>query len=349
MVMIGHANKRIVELDVLRVIAIIAVVVMHCTGAVQKYYSNGVDTTFLVTNIPNALSRFAVPLFVMISGRLMINGGHGYDYFIKKSVHYMGVFLFLNFLYSLFLIEIPSGAYGNIKALLVNTVTDSLVGWFHFWFLFLICGLYAINPIIEVFVNHLSESVKRYYIIISIVFCFFAKTLVEIPVIGSLFGEHLNGFLAGFLSIYSFYFILGYWLRDVRSVSSGKLIAGLISGLICNAVIASISSIAAGERVVSFIDARSPSTLLVCVCLYLLVCRIPYKEGPWRKKIEGLSELSFGVYLIHLLVLEFFKKCFPRIGSPFAASLITVFGTLVLSFLVSWVLWRNRITRPLVR
>lgn len=202
-------DERIIQLDFLRVIAIVSVVIMHCTGAVQRYYSNGIDAVFLFTNIPNAITRFSVPLFVMISGRLMINRGYDYNYLLRKTAHYMLIFLFWSTLYSLILPDHMSETGNSLKAILVNTIADIFTGWFHFWYLFLICGLYLLIPIIESIVNHLSERNKRFFIAISVVFCFLGNTLMGLPFLKETFGDHLNGFLAGFTGIYVFYYLTG--------------------------------------------------------------------------------------------------------------------------------------------
>lgn len=290
-------------------IAIISVVIMHCTGAVQRYYSNGIDTVFLITNIPNAVTRFSVPLFVMISGRLMINRGHDYKFLIRKTIHYMAVYLCWSTFYSILLVNRVDGLRFRLKAYLINTAADVFYGWFHFWFLFLICGLYLLLPVIEIIVNNLSGINRRYFIAICICFCFFGNTLIEVPFLNHIFSDHFSSFMTGFVSLYVFYFMLGYWLKDY-SPSRHILYFGLCIGLFCNALAGNCSSIIAGERVVSYIDAQSPITLLVCICLFSLGNTIRISDGKARTIVVGLSKLSFGVYLSHALVIEFFKKCF---------------------------------------
>ena len=69
-------KKRIIYLDILRVIAIFAVVLMHASSEIQLQYELDVRSVpFFVANIFDTVTRFAVPLFLMISGRLMINSG----------------------------------------------------------------------------------------------------------------------------------------------------------------------------------------------------------------------------------------------------------------------------------
>ena len=342
-------NKRLIYLDRLRLIAIVSVIIMHSTGAVQRYYSNGVDSVFLILNIPNAITRFSVPLFVMISGCLMINRGHDYKYLLGKAAHYMAIYFFWSIVYSLILIEKPFTYANSLKSLLVNTFVDSITGWFHFWFLFMICGLYLLLPIIEIIANNLSGNLKRYYIVLCIVCCFILKPLMSFPALGEILGGHLDSFLVGFLSLYSFYYLLGYWLKNNTYSNKSTLWAGVIAGLTLNAAVGNYSSRFFSDRMVSFIDAQSPVTLLVCVCLFLVIKGMREPEEKRKKLIVSLSELSFGVYLCHMLIIETIKPFFPLIENPFTACLITITLTLLLGFGGSWLLWHNRYTRKLIK
>ena len=62
-------KKRIYYFDVLRVIACLAVIMIHTSGT---YVLRNFRTfNFWVRNLFDSLSRIAVPLFVMISGALL--------------------------------------------------------------------------------------------------------------------------------------------------------------------------------------------------------------------------------------------------------------------------------------
>ncbi len=304
---------------------------------------------FLILNIPNAITRFAVPLFVMISGCLMINRGHDYKYLIKKSAHYMAIFFIWSVIYSLVLIEKPFTGIHSLKSLLINTFFDSLSGWFHFWFLFLICGLYLVLPIIEIIANNLIGNLKRYYVILCIICCFVLNPLMGIPFLGEVFGDHLKSFLVGFLNQYTFYFLMGYWLKNTVFKNKSLLWTGVCTGLLLNAVIGNYSSWVFGDRVVSFVDAQSLVTLLVCSCLFLACKGIKEPEGKHKEVVILLSELSFGVYLCHMLIIETVKSIYPVISSPFLALLFTISVTLLLGFGGSWILWQNRVTRKVIK
>lgn len=67
-----NSKERIVTLDIVRIVAAVAVVMIHSCSRFIMLYGN--DTTeFIYGNFFNCISRPGVPLFVMISGALMLD------------------------------------------------------------------------------------------------------------------------------------------------------------------------------------------------------------------------------------------------------------------------------------
>lgn len=64
-------SVRQYDLDFLRVIAIAAVVLIHCIAAVQFKPVN--SAAWMTTNLLDSFIHWCVPVFVMISGALLIN------------------------------------------------------------------------------------------------------------------------------------------------------------------------------------------------------------------------------------------------------------------------------------
>ena len=72
----SRSSRRIYYLDVLRVVACMAVVMIHASA---PYLGKDIGSfNFWVGNVLDSLSRVAVPLFVMISGALMLDEKYVY-------------------------------------------------------------------------------------------------------------------------------------------------------------------------------------------------------------------------------------------------------------------------------
>ena len=65
-------NNRVCSFDLMRIIAICAVILIHISADYVKSYPND-SIEFISNNILCSCSRFAVPVFLMISGALMLN------------------------------------------------------------------------------------------------------------------------------------------------------------------------------------------------------------------------------------------------------------------------------------
>lgn len=77
-------RQREIWPDIIRIVAVFFVVLIHCaaTGFHGRFPPN--SSEFMACNFYNCLSRFCVPIFVMISGRFLLDESR--DYSIKKTV-----------------------------------------------------------------------------------------------------------------------------------------------------------------------------------------------------------------------------------------------------------------------
>ncbi|MDD6466906.1 MAG: acyltransferase family protein [Erysipelotrichaceae bacterium] len=91
---VPNKNNRIYYLDVLRVIACLSVIMVHSSA---PYVVKNIGSfNFLIGNIFNSITRIGVPLFVMISGALMLD--KNYQFSIEKLMkHITRMFVFLVF------------------------------------------------------------------------------------------------------------------------------------------------------------------------------------------------------------------------------------------------------------
>lgn len=80
-----NGKNRIIYIDVLNIIAIIAVIALHCNGIVHGNPNTRAWNTSLIVE---CLCYFAVPLFCMLSGATLMNYREKYDTktFFKKRV-----------------------------------------------------------------------------------------------------------------------------------------------------------------------------------------------------------------------------------------------------------------------
>ena len=153
-------KERIIAFDFLRIIAALAVIMIHTSG-------------IPFVNYANSLSRFAVPVFLMISGALMLNENKKITFkdIFKKILFFTLVILFWNVTHAIFF-QVIERLYQHQKIYLANIVTTTILGHFHFWYMYLLLGLYLITPILRLFIKKSNIKFINYYVILAITFSF---------------------------------------------------------------------------------------------------------------------------------------------------------------------------------
>lgn len=146
--------KRNDSLDVIRIAAVFAVVMTHCTAPFVTNFQP--DTAeFLWGNLLDSISRAGVPLFLMISGALFLDERREITLkgIICKNIKNIAVITVVwAVLYSaVYNVVIPL-TKGN--AVHMETfIAGILNGYGHMWYLYMIMGIYVITPFLKKFVS----------------------------------------------------------------------------------------------------------------------------------------------------------------------------------------------------
>lgn len=211
-------SKRVYYFDVLRAIACFMVVVIH-VGVVYTNKNFG-SFNFWVGDVLVSMSRVAVPLFVMISGALMLD--KHYSFTGKKIAKHIGkmclFFFFWSFL-SCFLFEIVVPFLKKQPLNFYKIFTEIVEGPYHLWFVYMIIGLYLLVPLLRGLVREENKKMIEYFLILSFVFTFLFGEVIRI---GSYFSDvfvflktHFFGQIGmEFVGGYTAYFILGWYLHN---------------------------------------------------------------------------------------------------------------------------------------
>lgn len=339
-------SKRIVYFDYLRLIATFAVVTLHVTA--QCWYTADPRTfEWNIYNLYDGANRWGVPVFVMISGALFLGRKQPLKRILRVHVLKMViVFAFWSSLYALW----GYGVTGSIKNI-NELIWELIVGRFHLWFLPMIAGLYIIVPFLYKIIEDKKSTL--YFLILSFIFSFLIPQCIII--LGLVFHEHdglsqaLSKFLSNanihFMLGYSSYFILGHVIHNTelsKNQVRGIYFTGVL-GLLFTIVASAYVSIRQ-EAPYHFYGNFTVNTLLVAIAVFTF--GKTYLNGMLRpcgktNLLMYLSKCSFGVYLIHLLVLDTFRvflKLTPQSFNPFLSVPVISLLVYCISFLLSYVL-----------
>lgn len=295
--------------DLLRIVSICAVVSIHTFGAIAANTEIRPSVSWAFAVLFTAGSIWAVPVFVMLSGALSLTeraqSVGPVQFYLKRAKRIVPALIVWHLIYLV-----------GVRMILlrqefsVNELVDSVISmtiYPHLYFLWLIAGLYIVAPVLAGFIR--GGGRRRALIFAG---CTLATTLViyAIPGIVSLIGVsrpiHFE-FLTIWLP-YVGYFLAGYAL-SLAELSRKATVWWAIAGFALALLVMAQFAFPESMRVVSAI--ATPEYLGIGVALLSLSVfivggralnrlTISPALGRWVVK---LSEASFGVFLIHLIVL----------------------------------------------
>lgn len=341
-------TQRVYYLDILRVIACLAVIMIHtCSGLV----SAGVGSaSFWISNILDAASRVAVPLFAMISGALMLDSE--YSFIAKKHWNHIKklilFFCFWSLVYDLiFQVLLPLFRGDPIQ---ISTIISSFIaGHYHLWYIYMQIGMYFLVPILRSFVKHENKKYVMYFLCLALIFTFiippiftYGKTFS--PVFARL-SSVFQHFHLDFVGGYTAYFILGWYLHNY-DLKAKKLIYALgIGGFLFTALATYVLSACSGKAIQAYGDLTF-HVLLQGVAVFVFIkdkfsAKI-FGEDTASKIVRTISRYSLGIYGIHALFVSLIAESLLHIGVSSALVLIPVVfvATLILSVLCIAVMQR---------
>ena len=344
-------KERIAYLDLLRVIAICAVVMIHASANFVAYYPSE-SISFILGNLCDSLSTLGVPLFLMISGTFMLDEQRTFS--PKKTVLPMvGLFLLWSFCYALVYSVVTPIAQGGTVSL-TACFTAFLRGHYHLWYMWAIIGLYLITPILRSFVTRSNKKIVLYFIVLSLLFQFTAPLIRLLLTTVDLWGKS-----ASLLSIYTYvfgnlnldflgglttYYLAGWYIANTEFDRKSSVALYLL-GFLSAAGIVLLT-----QRFPTLYDCTySAKGLLVffyCIAVFLLAKHICKPERKSGKLLSLLSRSAFGVYVIHVFVLTDVSKLLLK--NVYYMPLVW-FVTLVLSFCITFVLSKIPLVKKAVK
>ncbi len=306
----GESNY-IQYIDVLRVLSMLSVVFLHTTAGSLRV--NLGSTLWHFSNILTSIMSTSVPTFFMLSGAMLLsnNKTESIPYTYKKRLPKAFIpFLawsIIAVVYYGFIGMQQEGNFVDAKSRLFKIMSTPTT--VHLWFMYALIPLYLISPILKKLVDNMSDTLFRYCLILWFTFSSVLPTLAAVaPSPLRQFFVLSKEYSLNFLNGYIGYFLLGYYLLNYKKNISVKLLAGII---FVDTVIISAGTwyktMAMNEYSEIFKVYSRLFVLILSVAIFLLVKELVLKnpiKNVWLSIVKFLSALSFGVYLMHNLLID---------------------------------------------
>ena len=338
----------------LRVYSMLGVVAIHVNLVGLYAYDAGtmIERTLLFS-ICNLL-HFAVPVFFMITGALMLDQSRTMDInklWSKYIVKYLAVILIFGWGFAVIEEVFIS------KSITADTFLRAFISmiqgysWDHMWYMYTLLGMMFIVPILRFFVAGIEivsglEERKVIYFLLIIMILF----LSVFPFVEDTLGIKL-GIEFPLSNIYILYILLGYWISQKKVNIADKV--GILTVAIMGLLIVSIQywEAVSGNSMKVYNRYSSPIVVLFSVCIFSLFYNHErmFKETNWV--IKKLGEYSFGIYIIHMFLINIFYKLLKF--NPFELNttigfLVVYSSVMVLCIISVWIMKRIPVIKKII-
>lgn len=326
-------SKRVVDLDLLRGASALAVLVLHASAEplIEEAAEGRASWVFL---LPNVIARFAVPVFMILSGMGLTLSSHrdeSYGRFLWRRVaSVVPAYVVWTLIYT-WLMPKPERSVATL-------LTDLLTGHAckHLYFVPALLRLYVLFPVLSFFARDLWGVAGSCILSWSMIWLSPALTSTTLGVVVD---EALPLRWIG-------YFVLGIWLGRARQARSdrephapatgaaampasapavgnralrahkadsqvacrlarARAAAPVIAIVLLVAMIAIVRVVVAESADIEVaLGAAEPLIFPYSVSVLLWVSALTFGTGPLERALTFVSDRSYDVYLSHMLVLH---------------------------------------------
>lgn len=295
--------NRISKYDVLRVFASLSIVLLHVSAS----YWSVVDIhgrEFLVMTVYNSLTRFAVPVFFMLSGLFLVSPNRENPMVGKRILKLVMLFYVWSAFYAFQGIAVDT-LKGEFTMEVWRAALERFIfGHVHMWFLQILCGFYLLIPVARQI--SAKKEVLRYYLILWILFRFLIPTLTDTFQMTTLQARIDSLGLDVLVGNFG-YFLMGYYLNitDIRKEARWCLYTLGVVSLFLTPFLTVHECAKSGTYVERWFSPGSLNVLIMSASIFVFFKYCKAFEHIKRPGIWGkLSGYTFFVYMFHMFVLE---------------------------------------------
>lgn len=318
-------NERIFYFDFLRAFAIIAVIICHV-----NFFFGPLNTSLEIIGqlTFHDIGRVGVPIFLMISGALLLNREYSNlsDFLKRRFTRIVYPFIFW-----MILITLTSLYFKKTPIYIWNVITGNpSIAWY-FWILI---GIYLAIPILNEFIKKYGEKGCEYFLVIWFIYIVL-NSLNSYP----LFPYFKLDWFSGFMG----YPVLGYYLSNKKfNISDSKMYKiGLGIFLV------SLSIFVNYTQTNSFVSVEQMYQNIIVVFMgigmYLFIEYLDkenkfnsIKNNAIGKAISSISLCSYGMYFSHVIIIMFMSRINPHSNILFPAMFaLTIFLSWLLPYIFS--------------
>lgn len=325
-------GNRIYYLDVLKFIAIFGVIFIHVCG-----FTGHAKMLNIRVSSFSQLFYFAVPIFLMITGTLLLDKDITISSFLKKRLsRVVYPYLFWICLAIIMFLYVSNTPVQDYPIQIADKFFN--VSWN--WYFWMILGVYLVIPIVNEFIIGKGEEACRYFIILMI----FASIFYSLC-------AYLNYTTALDLRYFIYpisFVVLGYYLsRHEFGLSKNVLIIISLAVFMLTTAIKVVYSpdiLLYASNANIFLNSEldiSIFSILQAASLFLIFKNLNYRileKSPVKSFVTSVSRSSYGMYLSQIILLIPLSQVFRYFISTGTGTFLHVILFTVLIFIITWIM-----------
>lgn len=337
-------KKRYIEYDIMRILACLCVIMIHTAVFDQSELWSYDTLKGQAIRIWGVLARWAVPCFVMLSGMMILPKADSTSIkklMISRVFRMLGAYIAWSCVYSFYNTYILGIVYSTSK--LKTFIDGCFSGEIHMWYLPMLAGLYLVSPLLAILIKNLNSKWTLFWLISLFIFSSiipFIK-LLNIKFISTVVAS-ITGYMdLQFLGGWTLYFVLGYFVQKHEFSRRERTVVYIVAacGFVFTFFATIIYCLMTGEPM-GVLSYEYPNIYIYSVGILLLfkekVSKL--KISPrFEKAIYAVSKLTFGIYLIHVLLLKIWyvagvnlQIAHPLISVPVVSVVVFISGAAII-------------------
>lgn len=330
------------NLELIRIISFISVIVIHVTNYYCRAYEEISQGEYLFSMILDVLARVSVPCFFMITGALLLGREESLRKHVKRLYRFLIVLIVWSIVYIIWNNCYMKTPY-DIRLLLFEPAEP------HLWYLYAMIPIYLVLPFFQVMCKHMNLRLEQAFLIVitlAVIFNYLSsfgneEAYYDLPLIGD--------------RVYAYYVFIGYYIYKYRKHVIRDQRIPLVIFAVCMSMNIGLTwywTVKAGVHCERFMEYGNPVIALASAMFFMFIIRLKKSEfspGERAKKVMDIfCGCSFGIYLIHILFLDNYKK---YMDAADASAWVVVPGLTLTIVLVSfgcvWLIRRTKIGRKI--
>lgn len=290
------------NIEILRVTAFIMVIVIHVSNYFCRAFGTISNGEYLYALILNSLARVSVPCFFMMSGALLLGRTESIEKNMERIYRFLFVLIFWSIVYYLFNTYYSHQATFNLRNFLKKPAEA------HLWYLYVMIPVYLMLPFLQAMCRGMEEKTEKAFAIIATVWTVALHLMsyekmslyYDLPILGN--------------RSYIYYLFMGYFITkhlDKIRLKCSSLFLIFLGSALANVVLTVVCSIPQNDHYERILEYGSPLVILSSLAFFAFVMRLGngnvVLSDKMKQWINTCCSCSFGIYLIHILLLDNYK------------------------------------------